>query len=146
MSLLILSALLGTLLGTSSTLLEPPPAHQPIIEKTEETIHEVTASYIVEVTAYTSRPEETDDTPFITASGSHVRWGIVATNAYPMGTLIRFPDDFPEQVFVVEDRMNRRYKNRFDIWFPEYSSARQWGKRNTKIEILEEKVVVVATK
>ena len=32
------------------------------------------------ITAYSSTPEETDSTPFITASGSHVRNGVAAAN------------------------------------------------------------------
>ena len=37
------------------------------------------------LTAYSSSVDETDDTPFITASGKHVRDGIVATNFLPFG-------------------------------------------------------------
>ena len=46
------------------------------------------------VTAYSSTPEETDDTPFITASNTRVRHGIVATNMLPFGTRIQFPEVF----------------------------------------------------
>src|SRR4030042_3654518 len=38
------------------------------------------------VTAYSSTPEETDDTPFITASGNYVRPGVIAANFLPFGT------------------------------------------------------------
>src|SRR3990167_1248447 len=40
----------------------------------------------VTITAYSSTPEETDSTPFITASGTHVRDGVVAANFLPLGT------------------------------------------------------------
>ncbi len=89
-------------------------------------------------TAYTSHPDETDDTPFITASGSHVRDGVAAANFLPMGTEFKLPELFGEQVFVVEDRMNARYNNVHivDIWFDNKIQAIDFGKRKTTIEIL----------
>ncbi|MBD3252034.1 hypothetical protein GF380_06350, partial [Candidatus Uhrbacteria bacterium] len=59
--------------------------------------------HYVPMTAYTSRPEETDDTPFITADGSHVRDGIVAANFLPFGTKVRIPSLFGDQIFEVHD-------------------------------------------
>ena len=88
------------------------------------------------VTAYTSRPEETDSTPFITASGSYVHNGIVATNALPIGTLIRIPEHFGDRIFRVEDRMNARYTNNIDVWFEGLKDARKFGKKYTTIEVL----------
>jgi len=88
------------------------------------------------VTAYTSRPEETDSTPFITASGSYVHNGIVATNALPIGTLIRIPEHFGDRIFRVEDRMNARYTNNLDVWFEGLKDARKFGKKYTTIEVL----------
>ena len=88
------------------------------------------------VTAYTSTPEETDDTPFITASGTRVRDGIVATNELPMGTKIRMPDLFGDKVFVVEDRMHERMKNKVDIWMAEKSDALRFGIQKTDIVVL----------
>lgn len=96
------------------------------------------ARYVVRVpvTAYSSTPDQTDDTPFITASGSHVRWGIVAANFLPIGTRVRLPDHFGDQVFVVEDRMNARYDKRMDIWMETRDEARSWGIRHVTIEVL----------
>ncbi len=68
------------------------------------------------VTAYTSNPKETDDTPFITASQEIVRDGIVGTNQLGYGTKVKIPALFGDKIFVVEDRMNLRYKNSIDIW------------------------------
>ncbi len=90
----------------------------------------------VVVTAYTSRPEETDETPDITASGTKTRNGIVATNLLPMGTLIKIPSLFGQQCFVVEDRMHPRYQKRVDVWFDSLDEARQFGKRMAEIEII----------
>ncbi len=89
----------------------------------------------VPTTAYNSDPAQTDDTPFITASGTHTRFGVVAANFLPIGTRIKIPDHFGDQVFVVEDRMNARYNKRVDIWMQENSDARQWGVRNVTIEV-----------
>ena len=89
------------------------------------------------VTAYSSSPDETDDTPFITAANTRTRDGVVATNAFPFGTKMRIPDHFGDKEFVVEDRMHRRYPNRLDVWFPTKAQALQFGIREAKIEIVE---------
>lgn len=90
------------------------------------------------VTAYTSDPAQTDDTPFITASGSMVRDGVAAANFLPIGTQFRIPDMFGDKVFVVEDRMNTRYNNQHivDIWFEGKEQAIDFGKRVGMIELL----------
>lgn len=93
------------------------------------------ASKIV-ITAYSSSPEETDETPFITAAGTAVRPGIAAANFLPIGTKIRLPDAFGEQVFVIEDRMHSRYSDRVDVWFDDKSTAQDFGKQLSRIEIL----------
>ncbi len=94
-------------------------------------------SYVMRVTAtaYNSLPEQTDDTPFITASGSHVRPGVIAANFLPMGTMVKIPDYFGDQIFVVEDRMNPRYDRRIDIWMEHQHDARQFGVRTVAIEV-----------
>jgi len=92
----------------------------------------------VVVTAYSSTIWQTDDTPFITASGKTVEQGIVANNLLAFGTLIRMPELYGDEIFVVEDRMNQR-KGYYhvDIWFPDYWQAKDFGAKNTYIEILE---------
>ncbi len=87
----------------------------------------------VYITAYSSRPEETDDTPFITASGKKVRSGIVASNFLPLGTVIKIPELFGDRTFVVEDRMNPRFKDRIDIWFPSHWEAKKFGVKKAEI-------------
>ena len=89
------------------------------------------------VTAYSSTPEQTDSTPFITASGTRVREGIVAANFLPIGTKIRLPDLYGNRVFVVEDRMHPRKKWQVDIWFSTYQEAKNFGAKRTLIEVLE---------
>lgn len=109
---------------------EPSLTPEPKVELKLIKTHTVTA------TAYSSTPDQTDDTPFTTASGTTVRDGVVATNFLPFGTLIRIPDLFGNKIFVVEDRMNRRYTTRVDIWFPERELAKMFGVKTVKIEVV----------
>jgi 3D (Asp-Asp-Asp) domain-containing protein len=90
------------------------------------------------VTSYTSSVEETDDTPYVTASGTFVRPGVAASNVLPFGTKFRVPELFGDMVFVIEDRMNSRYngKNWVDIWFDNKTEAQVFGKKVSEIEIL----------
>lgn len=94
-------------------------------------------SYTVRVpaTAYNSDPRQTDSTPFITASNTHVRHGIVAANFLPFGTRIKIPEIYGDQIFIVEDRMNPRYDKRIDIWMEDYSDAIQFGLKTVTIEV-----------
>jgi len=90
------------------------------------------------ITAYSSTPDQTDDTPFITASGKRVADGVIANNLLPFGTKVRIPQLFGDKIFVVEDRMHsRKGKYQADIWMPEYSQAKNFGAKVTEIEILE---------
>lgn len=92
---------------------------------------------IVRATAYSSTPDQTDSTPFVTAMGTQVRDGIIAANFLPFGTKIRIPEIYGNKIFVVEDRMNRRYWHVIDIWFPDRAGAMEFGNRTIEIEILE---------
>lgn len=92
--------------------------------------------YRVWVTAYTSDPDETDDTPFITASNSEVRDGIVATNFLPFGTQIKIPAFFGDKVFTVEDRMHKRKTNFLDVWMPNKQDAVEFGINRAEIFIV----------
>ena len=91
----------------------------------------------VPVTAYSSTPDQTDATPFITASGSQVRDGIVACNFLRFGTRIRFPQLYGDKIFVVEDRMAAKNSHKMDIWFASREQAKQFGIKIVKVEILE---------
>ncbi len=94
-------------------------------------------SYTITVpaTAYNSEVGQCDDTPFITASGTHVRPGVIAANFLPIGTKIKIPKYYGNQIFVVEDRMNARYNKRIDIWMTKHSDAIAWGMKNVEIEV-----------
>ncbi|MCX6759204.1 MAG: 3D domain-containing protein [Candidatus Nealsonbacteria bacterium] len=93
---------------------------------------------LVIITAYSSTPWETDGNPFITAAGTEVRDGIVANNKYSFGTKVRFPEIYGDKIFVIEDRMHWRKEDyHFDIWFPSYWEALNFGTKRTYIEVLE---------
>lgn len=88
------------------------------------------------ITAYSSSPEETDDTPFITASGSNVRPGVIAANFLPFGAKVRLPKLFGDQVFIVEDRLSQIHDDRVDIWFPSKEEAINFGQKVSEVEVL----------
>lgn len=91
---------------------------------------------LVYITGYSSSSSQTDSTPFITAAGTQVREGIVATNLLPFGTKIRIPRIYGDKTFIVEDRMHPRNSWYVDIWFPSYWEAKSFGVRKTHIEVL----------
>ncbi len=88
------------------------------------------------ITAYSSRPSETDDTPFVTASGSRVREGVVAANWLPFGTKVKFPEVFGDRIFTVEDRMHEKNSNKIDVWFPKTSEALRFGVKISRVQVL----------
>jgi len=91
----------------------------------------------VYATAYSSTPDQTDGDPFTTASGAHVYDGVLAANFLSFNTKVRIPEVFGDKIFIVEDRMNSRFgDNRIDIWFPDRTSAQEFGIQETTIEIL----------
>jgi len=107
-------------------------------EKPSKDYQKISQKINVIVTGYSSTPEETDDTPFITAAGSYVRKGIVANNFYPFGTKVRFPTLFGNQIFIIEDRMHpRKGDYNVDIWFPSQKEALNFGVKITEMEILK---------
>ena len=90
-------------------------------------------------TAYSSSVWQTDSTPFITASGSYVKDGIVANNLLPFGSKIRLPEIYGDKIFVVEDRMHwKKGYYHVDIWFSSYNQAKNFGVKNTYIEVIQE--------
>jgi len=95
------------------------------------------ATLKVVVTAYSSTSEQTDDSPFITASNKYVKDGIIANNMLPFGTKVKIPSLYGNKIFVVEDRMNKRMGNhRFDIWMPSYEQAVNFGVKTVDMEVL----------
>ena len=122
------SALVGELSFIQFNALLPIPSPTP---------EKVASRVRVVVTAYSSTPEQTDDTPFVTAAGTQVREGIVAANFLLIGTKIKLPDLYGDKIFVVEDRMHPRKQWMVDIWFADYADAKNFGAKNTYVEVLE---------
>ena len=109
------------------------PLNPPSFEEPSESPRKLK----VMVTAYSSTVWETQGDPFITASGSRVRDGIVANNLLNFGAKIRLPEIFEDKVFVVEDRMHwRKGYYHVDVWFPSHEEALAFGAKLTEIEIL----------
>jgi|GEM_PF-1886564 len=95
----------------------------------------------VVATGYSSSVIETDNTPYITASNTHTRNGILAMSR---DMLRRYnpqaPFSFGDIVhvsgignFIVEDSMNPRWRRRVDVWFPNRSAAFRFGRRRVTI-------------
>jgi 3D (Asp-Asp-Asp) domain-containing protein len=110
---------------------------QALIQPTNPETQIVIASQWVTITGYSSTPDQTDSTPFITASGTYVRDGIVACNFLAFGTKVRFPELYGDKIFVVEDRMAPKNSHKIDIWFPTRWQALEFGVQKTKVEILQ---------
>ena len=106
------------------------------------------ATYTLMATAYNSLPSQTDGDPFITATGAHTRFGIVALSRdmlrrIPYGSSLRLEDvggrysgAFAGTTFIVEDTMNVSKYQQIDVWFPAYSQAVQFGVRTLRITVL----------
>lgn len=89
---------------------------------------------LVQSSAYASSPYQTDSTPCITAAGTRVRPGVVATNFLPMGTIL----EINGEKYIVEDRMNSRYKGYYlDVWLPSTSEALVFGRKGQSITIVD---------
>jgi len=100
--------------------------------------YQVTKTIKMVITAYSSTEDQTDDTPFITASGKRVADGIIAINGMKFGTKVRIPSLYGEKVFEVQDRMHARKGTRHaDIWMESREKAVDFGAKVTTIEVLE---------
>ncbi|MCS7069076.1 MAG: 3D domain-containing protein [Meiothermus sp.] len=111
---------------------------------------------ILKATAYTSSVRETDSTPFITATGARTRIGIIAVSRdmlreLPYGSKVlledlgtsagvgkgRFNYLLQGRVFVVEDTMHPRKRERLDVWLPDRSTAIRFGVRNLRVTVIQ---------
>lgn len=95
------------------------------------------------VTSYRSVPEQTDSTPFITATGGHVhdqgvalsrdlleRWG----GPVKYGDVVFIEGYGPK---VVNDTMNKRHTNHVDIWVPTYEDEKAVGVRKGRVWLIK---------
>ncbi len=96
-----------------------------------------TKKQVVIVTAYSSTPDQTDSSPFITANGTFVRDGIVATNFLPFGTKVKFPAYSGDKIYTVQDRMAKKNSHKIDIWMPTRHAALDFGVKKLAYEIVK---------
>lgn len=131
--------ILGLVASTVLSGVVTPQTINADYEKVSEPVVKVVKTIKMVVTAYSSTPDQTDDTPEITASGKRVYDGIIANNGLPFGTRVRIPSLYGDKIFVVEDRMHKRKGNyHADIWFPTFKEAKNFGaKYNVEIQVLE---------
>lgn len=101
--------------------------------------HNKVLSVPVTVTAYAPLRAQTDSTPFTTASNQRVRTGICALSR----DLEKHLDlEFGDSVHIAgigtyefQDRMNKRWKKRVDIFFWKNKDAKKFGIRKSQIII-----------
>lgn len=143
---LFLAIILNTLTGgvvAPHTIETGPVTDAPSMESTiqntsiasEGRLRTIKRKMVV-LTAYSSTPDQTDNTPFITAANTSVRDGIVAANFLPFHAKIMIPELFGDKIFTVEDRMHRRFSDRVDIWFSNRETAKKFGIKKIEIIIL----------
>ena len=90
------------------------------------------------VSAYNAHVDQCDDTPFITATGTRVRPGIVAVSpdmlekGWTYGSLVAIND----HVYRIEDVMNSRYTDTMDIFMWSEEDAKAWGRRQIQVSLL----------
>ena len=95
----------------------------------------------VTATAYNSTPKQTSyKHPKVTAWGDSikpgVKWIAVSRDLLQKGlsynTMVKI-DTF-KGIYIVKDKMNKRWTNRIDIYMgKEYMKAREWGRRKVNI-------------
>lgn len=84
------------------------------------------------VSAYNAEEAQTDDSPFTMASNKRVYEGAVANNCLDFGTEV----EIDGEIFVVEDRMNRRYTcEYFDLFKWSKEEALEFGRQEIAILI-----------
>lgn len=122
----------------------PPINWQEMTEKDDEIVIQDYFIPIIEkkkvvATAYSSTADQCDSTPFITASGTRVRDGIIACNFLEFGTRVLIPEEFGfNKVFTVEDKMAKKHNDKVDIWHETRKDAKKFGIKELEIIVLED--------
>ncbi|MEH6535986.1 MAG: hypothetical protein V7719_06310 [Psychroserpens sp.] len=102
----------------------------------------------VTATAYNSLAYQTSSNPYITAFGDSLKPGLrsiavsrdLLKNGFEHNTLVKV--EGLEGTYLVKDKMNRRWRNRIDIYMGiDVNAARQWGKRKVNISYRVEKAL-----
>lgn len=94
----------------------------------------------VTATAYNSLAYQTSSNPHITAFGDSLKPGLkyiaVSRDLLAMGLRHNTPVAIKglKGIYIVKDKMNRRWRNRIDIYMGEdVQAAREWGRRRVTI-------------
>jgi len=119
--------------GICDNLVSPTSSALALTESTNKSVEDLRR---VIVTAYSSTPDQTDSTPFITANGTYVYDGLVACNFLPFHTKVKFPEVYGDKIFIVEDRMAKKNSYKMDIWMPTREAALQFGVKKIAVEIV----------
>jgi len=94
----------------------------------------------VTVTAYNPTSDQCDDDPLIAASMRKVRAGTIAVSrdlfdqGWVFGRKVRIEG---YGIFEINDLMNKRFTKRVDIFMWDEDQAKQFGKKNVKVALLE---------
>lgn len=105
-----------------------------------------TRALTVTATAYTARPEETNENPWLSACGVQLKETdkVIAvsrdleSSGLTCGTRITI-STFDDQIFTVQDRTAARWKNKIDIFMgSNLQKALEWGKRKVTIQIVDD--------
>lgn len=109
---------------------EVPATDDPVETANAET---VAAAKNYRATAYCLRGR--------TASGSHVRKGIVAadTRLLPLGTRIQVQAGAYSGTYTVADTGGKIKGRILDIWMPSCAEARRFGRRSIKVTVIGKK-------
>ena len=101
-------------------------------------------SYKVTATAYNSLHGQTDGNPSIAAWGDRLKPGMKAIaisrdflgRGFKRGTKVKI-SGLPGE-YVVLDKMNKRWRNKIDIYMgKDVRAARNWGRRHVTITVVK---------
>ena len=95
------------------------------------------AKVSVVVTKYNAVKEQTDDTPTITASNKKIKKGMIALSRDLEEELgLKFGDKIHLTgmgTFIFEDRMNKKWTRRVDIYEKSIEEAKKFGIKKTEL-------------
>ena len=117
-------------------------------------MNELLKVILVTATIYHADPKQTDDTPFITASGAQIeeccpgdhRWLAVSRDledlGYVFGVRVKITGtDTPlDGYWIIQDRMNSRWNRRIDFLVDETITGGYWD--NVTIEIVPDYEII----
>ncbi|MEW6044992.1 MAG: 3D domain-containing protein [Bacillota bacterium] len=108
---------------------EAPATWRPLPRPAENLVRE-DLQLVVEATAYSYGCGNGDG---VTATGTPVRWGVVAVDPQiiPLGSRVEIAG---LGVFQAEDTGGAIKGSRIDIWMPSRGMALQWGRRTVTVK------------